>query len=163
MIPLRLVLAAIVSSFASACASEGVVAPRILTVTSELRNAPEVVSLEGVAVHLETYLWRDFQPISPPDGKPLLALVRIKGAGGTVLPATLKADSVWIVNGELAWVASLREEQPRGPDLSFFEAMARDGPKWGPGITVDVVVRLRNVSGQRVLVRVGGQMVHRTD
>ena len=163
MVPFRFALAAIVAGFAGACSSERVVAPTVLPVFAELRNAPEIASLDGVAVRLETFAWRNFQPISPPDGKPLIVVVRIKSMDGTVIPSTLKADSLWVVNGEIAWAASVREEQPRGPDWSFFEAVARDGPKWGPGVTVDVVVRLRGASGQRALVQVRGQVVGRTE
>jgi hypothetical protein len=41
--------------------------------------------------------------------------------------------------------------------------VARDGPKWGPGIEVDVVIRLRDAAGRHVLLQAREQLVHRTD
>lgn len=160
---LRLAYIASVFGLAGACSGDRALAPTVLPTFAELRTAPEVASLEGVAVRLEAFAWRDFQPISPSDGKPLIVVVRIKREDEKVVPSTLKTDALWVVNGELAWAASVREEQPRAPESSFFEAVARNGPKWGPGVAVDVVVRLRGSSGQRELVQVRGQVIQRTD
>jgi len=162
-VPFRTAIAALTFGLGGACSSDRVYAPTVVTPYAELRNAPEVALLDGAAVRLETYAWRDFMPISPPDGKPLLVLIRIRRVDGPVVPSALKADSVWVVKGDLAWAAGVQEEQPRGPDWSFFEAMARNGPKWGPGDTVDVVVRLRGAGGQRALVQVRDQVIRRTD
>ena len=159
----RLACAASVFVLAGACSGDRALAPTVLPAFADLRTAPEVASLDGAAVRLEAFAWRDFQPISPSDGKPLIVVVRIKRVDGKVVPSTLKADALWVVNGELAWAASVREEQPRGSDSSFFEAVARNGPRWGPGVAVDVVVRLHGVSGQRALVQVRGQVIQRTD
>jgi hypothetical protein len=163
MAHVRLAYTAIVVGIAGACTAEHVVAPTVVPAFAELRDAPVVAALDGVAVRLEAFAWRDFMPPAPPDGKRLIVVVRIKSTNGAVIPATLTVDGLWLVNGEVAWATSVREEQPRGPDLSVFEAVARDGPKWGPGLTVDVVVRLRGASGQRTLVQVRGQVIQRTE
>lgn len=159
----RVAYTAIVFGVAGACSAEHVVAPTVVPAFAELRDAPVVASLEGVAVRLEAFAWRDFMPPSPPDGKLLIVVMRVKSMNGAVIPATLKVDGLWVVNGDVAWATSVREEQPRGPDFSVFEAVARDGPKWGPGVTIDVVVRLRGASGQRTLVQVRGQVIQRTE
>jgi len=159
-----LVLTALVWTLASACVSDGLVAPpRLVPITSDLRNAPQQTTLGGVTLRLETYLWRDFQPITPPDGEPLIAVLRVKSVDGTSVPAALQADSAWIINGDLAWATAVGEERSRGADASFFEVVARDGPKWGPGIEVAVVVRLRDGAGHRVLLQARGQVINRTD
>ena len=159
MLHVRLVLIAVACAPVSACET----LPTIVPVRSELRNDPERVLLGGASIQLETSLWRDFQPIAPADGRPLVAVLRITTVNGDAISATIHADSVWVLNGDQAWAAAPVEEQPRGSDAAFFEVVAREGPKWGPGIEVDVVVRLRDAAGQRALVQARRQLVRRTD
>ena len=40
----------------------------------QLLGYPDTIYIEGRQVYLSTYMWRDFMPISPPDGKPLIAI-----------------------------------------------------------------------------------------
>jgi hypothetical protein len=61
------------------------------------------------------------------------------------------------------WSALPREEQPRHETAPIYELVARDGPKWGPGITGDVVVRLRDQSGQASLLRAAKTPIRRSD
>src|SRR2546423_6207506 len=96
--------------------------------TSDLTTAPTSVSLEGESFTLETSLWRDFQPIAPPDGKPLVALLRIKTADGSDVPATVRADMMWVFNGMQSWSAVPEEQRPRQQTSPVYELVARDGP-----------------------------------
>jgi len=125
--------------------------------------APRLISLDGATLRLEASLWRDFQPISPPDGKPLIAGLRITTVDGAPIPSTLRADSVWIYNEAAVWAASVREEQPRSAGAPFFEVVARNGPKWGPGIEVDVVVQVRDAAGRAFLLQAPRVFIGRTD
>jgi hypothetical protein len=43
------------------------------------------------------------------------------------------------------------------------EVFAEGGPKWGPGIEVDVVVRLRDAAGKSWYLKARRQPIHRTD
>jgi len=146
----RLAIFAVTCMTAGACATDRALAPR-------------VVSVDGATLRLETSLWRDFQPISPPDGKPLIAGLRVLTVDGAPIPSTLRADSVWIYNEAAVWAASVTEEQPRSVGASFFEVVARNGPKWGPGIEVDVVVQLRDAAGHAFLLQAPRALIGRTD
>lgn len=53
-----------------------------------------------------------------------------------------------VLNREEVWRTVPREEQSRAATAPNYELVARDGPKWGPGVTVDVVVRLRDPNGR---------------
>lgn len=81
-------------------------------------------------------------PPSPQDGRPLTAIARVQTVDRTPVPATLRATDVWVVLGSDVWRAAVREERPRSDTAPDYEVVARDGPKWGPDVTVDVVVRL---------------------
>ena len=45
----------------------------------------------------------------------------------------------------------------------MLEKIARDGPKWGPGIQVDVVVRLLDKEELFYLLKAENQLIQRTD
>ena len=123
--------------------------------------APDLVTMEGATVRAEAYLWRDFAPSSPPDGQPLVATLRIQTTDGSLIPPTLTADSAWLYNGGAVWATTVVQEQPR--NATYFEVVARNGPKWGPGIEVDVVVRLRDSAGRSLLLQAPRQFIFRSD
>lgn len=115
---------------------------------SDLRSAPTTVMISGIRVELQVSLNRDFMPISPPDGQPLVASVRLPEAA-----AVLVVERVWVLFGQDMWSA-IPERVPGTRDWT-----ARDGPKWGPGVTVDVVARLRHPNGSGGFVRSADQLI----
>ena len=133
----------------------------VIACSSDRLFAPRLVTMEGATVRAEASLWRDFQPSSPPDGRPLVAILRIQTADGSAIPSALSADSAWVYNGDAVWATTVLEEQPRS--VSYFEVVARNGPKWGPGIEVDVVVRLRDSAGRSMLLQAPRQFIFRSD
>ena len=133
-----------------------------------LRQAPTTSApLAGFTYRLETSLWRDFMPgpDAGPNGKPLIAVARVAVVDDTAaFPAAVTVDRMWIVNGSEIWETVPREEQPRGGTrVDVIEVVGRDGPRWGPGITVDVIVRLRGPGGASTLLRAAAQPINRTD
>jgi hypothetical protein len=112
---------------------------------------------------LSTTLWRDFMPISPPDGKPLIAVAYITATDTARFPSTVSADAIWIINGQQVWASWLALEPFPPVQPNRIERVARNGPKWGPNIYVDVVVRLLDGQGNTALVRAPHQWISRTD
>ncbi len=131
----------------------------------ELLAAPQSVTIEGKVLNLGTYLWRDFMPISPPDGKPLKTVVKIKTQSGGLLPAGLKANKVWVINQDKQWSGALEQAGRELPSatLTEMELVASGGPKWEPGTRVTVVVELEDEAGNTHLIRAADQPIHRTD
>lgn len=130
-----------------------------------LLSVPEVLVLRGQTLGVETSLWRDFQPISPPDGQPLIALVTVYSLDSSALPDRLTTDGLWIVHQDSVW-RSLFSSEPPPPDHQApwrITRIARNGPKWPPGDTVDVVVRVFDGSGTMRLLRAADQRINRTD
>src|SRR5436853_2746490 len=106
----RLVLTALRGTLACACASDRSVGPpSLVPLTSELHNAPQQTTLAGVTLQLETYLWRDYQPVAPPDGEPLIAVLRVKSVDGASIPAALQADSAWVINDDHVLATAVHE------------------------------------------------------
>lgn len=154
-------LAAVVSCVLAACGGSAT-EPRLVADRGVLLSATATAELSGQTLTIAPYLWRDFQPSSPSNGRPMIAVIRVQSVDGSRLPAGVSADSVWVLWGAQTWAARAVEEQPRTAS-AIFEVVARDGPKWGPNVRVDVVLRLHDASGTVRYVRMADQLVNRTD
>ena len=159
-----LLLAVIFPCFLAGCDSGGSTEKIGYSNIQELLSAPEEVENGENRYVLETYLWRDFMPISPPDGKPLIAKITVVATESQTPPPTLDADRLWVIDGEKVWETEFSGERipPESGPGGRLTKIARNGPKWGPGIEVDIVVRLVDETGNTRLLRASGQKIHRT-
>jgi hypothetical protein len=107
-------------------------------------------------VTITASLWRDFMPGAT---DALIVAVTATAAGDGVLPPGLRPDRVDIRYADDVWSARLVEENPRSRTDRTFQAMARGGPRWPPGATVDVVVRLVGPDGALAPLRVPDQRI----
>ena len=130
--------------------------------TASLRAVSERVEIDGREYTLAANLWRDFMPMAPPDGESLIAALKVSPADA--MPSgDLAIDHVWVLNGEKQWSVAVAKPSGGGQlPATQLEQSVRNGPKWGPGITVDVVVRLKQ-GKQTWLVRAAGVPIKRTD
>ena len=128
----------------------------------DLQAAPKRIEINGIEYTLETHLNRDFMPVSPPDGQPLVALIKVKAPGETAISSKIDATRLWVVKGKEIWETGFTgEERPTIGDT--LEKIGRDGPKWEPGISVDVVVEIIDLkSGKSYLLKASNQAIHRS-
>lgn len=123
-------------------------------------TASEEVIVDGITYSLETYMWRDFMPISPPDGKPLIVIIRIHAEGVDDFPLSTIIKRLWLIDdSDLTSTLPTEEYSVNGNTL---EMVFRNGPKWGPGILVDVVVKLAKLD-LNFCIKAIDQTIHRTD
>ena len=125
---------------------------------AQVASAPTRIVSDGVELTLTAFLTRDFMPISPPDGKPLGGVLRIKTENGTPVPAGIVVTASWILFNSETWSASV-EQRLRADTAPNYEVIVRDGPKWGPDVVVDVVVRVRDSAGAESLLRAPNQLI----
>ena len=130
---------------------------------SVLQTAPEIVNIKDVSYVLEAHLWRDFQPLSPPDGKPMIALIRAIELDSEEFASDIEACCLWAINGYDIWTTRFSDEDRPLRPSNELEKVARDGPKWSPGIWVDVIVGLRDEEGHLYLVRQSDLPIDRSD
>ena len=158
------VFAALAGLLIISCSDDGVSVPPDIPIQT-LLTTPDTIVVENRKMYLSTFLWRDFQPVSPKDGKPLIALVYVTGVDTMQLPITISADAVWIVYNNQAWKSWLVNQDipPADVKQNCLVKIARDGPKWGPYIYVDVIVRVRNGDGSSQLLRASEQYIGRSD
>jgi len=125
-----------------------------------LLSAPEEVTIDGRKLTLETYLWRDLMPGVESGGSSLLALVRVTAVDQLLFPSTVDADRLWIVYQRAIWETGFSETINEGSYRQHqLSKMARGGPKWGPSVYVDVIVRIVHITGRRYLLRAARQPI----
>lgn len=130
----------------------------------ELRAAPEQeVKFGGIVFAVDAELWRDFMPVSPPDGGPLVAYVEATAVGESAFPGEVTAVYLWVIKDAEVWGVKMGYDPtiPRPAGTRVY--VAREGPKWGPGIAVEVVVGFRTTSGGVHLVRLSSVPIQRSD
>jgi hypothetical protein len=124
----------------------------------ELQSAPEKITLGNREFILETDLARNFQPISPPGGGPLMASIYVTATDSLKFPSNINADRIWVVNGSKVWESNFEGSDPPHSIYQLAKG-AHNGPKWGPDIYVDVVVRLIGSDGQKHLLKASHQWI----
>jgi hypothetical protein len=131
----------------------------------KLQSAPDTVTINDRPYVLDVYLWRDFMPVTPPEGKPLQASVKIVPVDTGYVEPNLDANEIWIIHGEKAWAHSLENVGKPGnlQKRKILEKAAHDGPKWEPGIKTTVIVRITDTEGNAYLLKSDGVMIHRTE
>jgi hypothetical protein len=79
------------------------------------------------------------------------------------IPAEVDLATIWVINGTEIWESGFgTEPRPPRPDYEL-ERVAWNGPTWGPGITVDVVVSVTFGTGVLRLIGAREQMINRLD
>jgi hypothetical protein len=149
--------------FICSCEKESTVIPVDESIPLEALSAPEYVELSGMRIYLETYLWRDFMPISPPDGRAMIAALYVVEADEKDIPQDLDIDHLWVINGSEVWsTGTFDDYRPTHPPYKI-QRIARDGPKWEPGIEVDVIVRIVSDDNICFYLKAKDQAIYRTD
>lgn len=129
-----------------------------------LLTAPLAVEIDGKELFLTTAMWRDFMPIAPPDGHRLIAIFYVVTSDSSDIPTGLAATTGFVIDGDDVWATRFTGEEPAPSENQPFQLVefARDGPKFGPDVTVDAVVRLADGTGQQFLLRAENQYIGAT-
>jgi hypothetical protein len=102
-----------------------------------LRLSPDTITFSGVTFYLKADLSRDFMPQSPQNGKLLLCSNNLVEKDSLPIPSNLKLIKQYVVNGNDIWTNGY--SQINNYQNFILQGIVRDGPKWGPNITVDVI------------------------
>lgn len=124
----------------------------------ELLSSPQELTMDGLELDVEAYLWRDFAPISPPDGKPLIASITIESKDSEPLPENLDTDAVWVIYDNDVWGSGYSDELFKD-DRFQIRKTARDGPKFDPDVKVTVVIRILHGDSTYMLRKIGQEIV----
>lgn len=131
------------------------------TVPDEVLSASEEIMINGRVFNLETYIWRDFMPLSPPGGKPMIIIIRIIPNDSQAFPSDLDTNRLWLINGDdIVSLTFTNETRIKPPNI--LEKVAREGPKWDVGIKIDVVIRLIQNGYRTYYLKAKDQIIHST-
>jgi hypothetical protein len=86
----------------------------------------------------------------------MIATITLTDDHGLPVPPTLHAEKIWILQGESVWETNTIEESRNDTRCDF---VVRNGPKWQPGSSVDVIVRLTDGNGRRFLLAIRQQTI----
>lgn len=128
-----------------------------------LRNAATSAMVGDAHLRVEAVAWRSFQPITGEKGDPMLAIVRLIAAPGATIASDLKVDAVYFIRGNEVLATTAREEQPREGTPNVVEAMVRNGPRWTPGDSIDVIAGVQHGGGTTILLRAPRIVLTRVD
>ena len=131
----------------------------------ELLAAPAQIEIDNRTFVLETFIWRDFEPICPPDGNPNIAVIRVVATDSLPFPYSVDFDYLWVIKDEdNVWITDFEEDETKIVDYKL-EKIARDGPKWDVEpypVLVDAVVRIKVGTVDKYLLRAADQIIHVT-
>ena len=90
--------------------------------------------------------------------------IEVKAPGETAISSKIDATRLWVIKGKDVWETEFTNEERPTTAGDTLEKVGRNGPKWGPGISVDVVVNVVNLeSGKNYLLKASNQDIERTD
>lgn len=126
-------------------------------------SSAELLTIDGKQYVLDAYLWRDFMPISPPNGRQLISINWLSTVDHSPIPANIQMIKQYVINGNYVWIANYFDDATY-PEEFKMERVSRYGPKWGPDVTVLVVSVLKNRDTNSIhLIKVKNVTIGRTD
>ena len=102
----------------------------------------DTLIIESNKLVLDAYLWRDFMPISPPNGKPMISINWLRDIDSIKITDNIDLIEQYVIYNDAIWISKYENEsRPTQPEYKI-EKISRDGPKWGPNIYVDVISKV---------------------
>jgi uncharacterized protein YcfL len=111
----------------------------------ELNNkATDTIKIDSHDYFLDAYLWRDFMPISPPNGKSLASINWLICSDSTSIPENIIMTQQYVILNDSIWIADYENGSSQTTSYKI-EKISHDGPKWGPGTYVDIISKITNI------------------
>jgi hypothetical protein len=107
-------------------------------------KAVETLIIGSNTFVLDAYLWRDFMPVSPPDGKPMISINWLISTNLVKIPDNIDMVKQYVFYNDSVWVSTYENETRPDQPAHKIEKVSRNGPKWGPKINVDVVSQIHD-------------------
>jgi len=135
-------LVLLVTALTVACTDRLPVGP----IPSDLLSSPETISVNGTPV-----VMNDVFPTT--DGRRGVGVLGIlQTADGTTLNGA-SVGTLWLIHGDQAWTTTVTRVPDPLPPYVIEKFVTGAGPKWSLGDSVDVVVEVRDSSGNTQRLR----------
>ena len=106
-----------------------------------LTKAPTNLQIDSLNFSLEVYLWRDYMPIAPEDGKPMSAVINLRCIDSMLIPQNIDIDKLWVLDSVNIWETEVVDNFTVD-SLYEISKRAGNGPKWETGRYLDAVIRI---------------------
>jgi len=103
----------------------------------ELKSSPTNIDINGSYLTLDAYVWRDFMPPTETDGDPMRSTVTLNLISGPEILSQVHLVRQYVIYGNEVWAADIFDLEI---GTSTLQGTSANGPKWGPDVTVDVVL-----------------------
>ena len=109
------------------------------------KNSVDTLIVGSSSFILDACLWRDFMPVCPPDGEPMISINWLISTNLAKIPDNISMVKQYVFYDNEIWISDYENEAPT-PSLPEhkMERISRNGPKWGPNIYVDVISQIHN-------------------
>jgi len=106
-------------------------------------DAVDALIIDSKSFILDAYLYRDFMPISPKNGQPMVSINWLISLDSVDIPDNISMVKQYVFYGDSIWVANYEDKAPT-PDLPKYKMMriSINGPKWEPKVYVDVISQI---------------------
>lgn len=94
---------------------------------------------------LKAALWRDFMPISPPNGRPMIAINRLISADSSAIPSNIQLVKQYVILNDSIWISDYENASNQTNEFTI-ERTSINGPKWGPNVGVDVIAKVTDTN-----------------
>ena len=123
----------------------------------------KVATINSHDYFIDAYLWRDFMPMSPPNGNPLVSINWLISADSSAIPDNIKLEQQYVIYGDSIWIANYDNVTHQTPEYKI-EKVSIDGPKWGPFVHVDVIAKISDSNTKLdYYLKLKGAHILRTD
>ncbi|MEO9803896.1 MAG: hypothetical protein ABJF04_11635 [Reichenbachiella sp.] len=121
------------------------------------------INVDDHILELHAAIWRDFMPVSPPDGKNLISVNWLVNTDSTNMPSDIALVKQFVIHEDDIWIADYSSESSETADY-LVERISRNGPKWGPDVAVTVIAEVKCLKDDTFYyVRLDNQNIERTD
>ena len=113
---------------------------------TELKSkALNSIVIDGDSYKIEATVWRDFMPVSPPNGKGMISINTLINQNSQPIPDKLKMAEQYVIYDHSVWISGYENSGISGINWQR-ERVSRNGPKWGPGVYVDVISLIKDTT-----------------
>ena len=105
----------------------------------------DTIRIDSTNYILEAYLYRDFMPVSPPEGRPLVSLNCLVALDSAEIPLTINLVKQFVIYHDTIWIKHYEKDDYDDKTRSYqLCRVSINGPLWEPGVLVDIVAEIYN-------------------
>ena len=128
-----------------------------------MENAKETLLIGNIPFVLEAYIWRDYMPVIPPEGRGIVSINWLVSPNSIPMPNHINMVKQYVIYEDKVWDADYESESDR-TYFNKIERISRNGPQWETGISVTVVSQIYDSETKtNYYIKCNDVTIHRTD